>query len=345
MTNDPFIAVHLGAGKHSAASEKALRKLSKTCCRVGMQLLKEGKSSQVVAVEVCKMLENSALTNSGYGSQLNFDGVVECDASLMESSKGLGASVGAITGVSNPIEVAACILNDLQSGDRDVLGRVWPVMLVGNGAENYARKNGIETGKDLISPAALAYFLKWRELYKKIITSTSSETMDTLEDEDLIQDTVGVVCVDANGIVSVATSSGGVTLKTPGRVGPAGMLRAGINISRNDDSIRAVCLSGTGEDIIQSQLGLDLCEVLFSETDINQYLSRINRLHSFQREPLYFGVLGVCVSKGVIDLVYVHTTEAFVVAYQMSDSPAVVEISRNGLVGGIALGGSTYRGH
>lgn len=338
----PFVTVHLGAGKHSASQEKGLRKLCKNCCRDGMDLLEKGKTSQEVCIHVCKMLENSPLTNAGYGSQLNFDGIVECDASIMESSLGLGASVGAVTGIANPIELAGCLLQDLQDNKKDILGRVRPAMLVGRGAEKYAHIKGIEGGVDLISKPALSYFITWLELYNKYMASATPKDPPT--EPDIVQDTVGVICGDIKGVISVATSSGGTTMKTPGRVGPAGLLGTGLNISRKEDSIRAICLSGTGEDIILSQAGSNFCDVLFSDIDIHQYFHTMNQSHNFQRPPFYFGALGICtMNDGSIDLVYLHTTEAFVVGYQFAEHPAVVEVSRNSTVGQLVLGGVTHK--
>lgn len=336
----PFIALHLGAGIHSTAQEKSLRRLCKLGCRDGIKLLNEGKSSQEVAIAVCKILENSPLTNAGYGSQLNFDGVAECDASIMESSFGFGASVGAITGISNPIEVAGCLLKDLQEEEKDILGRVRPVMLVGRGAESYAQSKGIEVGRDLISPSSLAYYLSWRKLYQKYMTSTAN--IETPKDPEIVQDTVGVICGDSKGVIAVATSSGGTTLKTPGRVGPAGLVGTGLNISRVEGSTRAICLSGTGEDIILSQVGHNLCDILFSDVDFRQHVLDINFKRSLQRSPFYFGALGVNITEEGIDLAYLHTTEAFVTGYQFGQKSPVTEVSRNAKVGHLALGGAAY---
>lgn len=341
----PFVTIHLGAGRHSVNSEKALRKLCKASCRVGMELLNQGKSSQEVAIEVCKLLELSELTNAGYGSQLNFDGDVECDASIMESSKLLGASVGAVTGITNPIEIAGHLLRDLQNAEKDPLGRVRPLFLVSRGAEKYAERKGIQGGKDLISQSALTYFLTWRDIYNKVMTAdlTSEAESRQVTEQDLIQDTVGVICGDIYGIIAVATSSGGTTLKTPGRVGPAAMLGTGLNITHKEDRTYAICLSGTGEDIIQSQVAHTLSETMFSDTDLNEYLARINEQHELQRPPLYFGALGVCAASDCIELVYLHTTEAFVIGQQFGDKPVTVEISRNSSIGALALGGCTHR--
>ena len=57
-------------------------------------------------VEATIVLENSPLTNAGYGSNLTIDGKVECDASVMDGSTLHFGAVGAINEVKNPIEVA-----------------------------------------------------------------------------------------------------------------------------------------------------------------------------------------------------------------------------------------------
>ena len=196
----PFIAVHLGAGKHSISNERKLKKLIKDCCRVCMEMLDHGQSSRQVSVIGCKILEDSVLTNAGRGSQLNFDGEVECDAAIMESSQLLGASVGAIQGVTNPIQVADHLIQDLLEGSTDVIGRLKPIMLVGRGAENYAKRKGVQTEQDLVSKQSLAYYLAWKKAYEEALE-------EDLNDIGIIQDTLGIICGDSSGIVTVSTSS------------------------------------------------------------------------------------------------------------------------------------------
>lgn len=331
----PFIAVHLGAGKHSVSNEKKLKKLIKECCNICMELLEKNHSSRQVSVIGCKILEDSMLTNAGYGSQLNFDGEVECDAAIMESSQLLGTSVGAIQGVANPIQVAGCMLQDILEGPIDVIGRVKPVMLVGRGAENYAKEKGIHGEQDLISKPSLAYYMAWKKAY-------ADASKEKLNDTDIIQDTVGIICCDTFGVVTVSTSSGGTTLKVPGRVGPAALLRVGLDLITNENNVYSICVSGTGEDIIRSQLAENLCVRLFSDEGVEKFLSELNTKFTFQHHPLYFGALGVNSDKeGNIHLAFVHTTEAFAIGYQFGDSKPKAIISRNPTQR-LAMGGYSF---
>ena len=72
------------------------------------------------------VLENSEVTNAGYGSQLTEEGTVECDASIMDGSDGSFGAVGAAPGLGNPIVVAAQLLRESKLGTLP-LGRIRPM--------------------------------------------------------------------------------------------------------------------------------------------------------------------------------------------------------------------------
>lgn len=75
-----------------------------------------------VATEV---LENASFTNAGYGSNLTLDGMVECDASVMDGSSLLYGSCGAVSGIKNPVKLAKLIC-DKQRINQLPLGRIPP---------------------------------------------------------------------------------------------------------------------------------------------------------------------------------------------------------------------------
>ncbi|KAG8235323.1 hypothetical protein J437_LFUL003606 [Ladona fulva] len=72
-----FIGVHLGAGNYSESEERNYKKLCRSACRKGSATLLSGGSALDAAVAATMILESSALTNAGFGSNLNIDGNVE----------------------------------------------------------------------------------------------------------------------------------------------------------------------------------------------------------------------------------------------------------------------------
>ncbi|KAF9277663.1 hypothetical protein BGZ88_001032 [Linnemannia elongata] len=139
-----FVAVHVGAGLHAAANKTRYLDACKRACMAGIQLLRQpstlsttttqGTGVTAAAVVECmiRILEDDPVTNAGTGSNLNLDGLVECDASLMDGTTLGFGSVGAASDFKNPISVAAKILNESDQGPL-LLGRIPPIMLVGQG--------------------------------------------------------------------------------------------------------------------------------------------------------------------------------------------------------------------
>lgn len=90
------IFVHAGAGYHSFANEKHHLSAVEDATKVAMTLLKNGADA-VDAVEMAiKLLEDREITNAGYGSNLTMDGVVECDATLVDHF-GRSGAIGAVS--------------------------------------------------------------------------------------------------------------------------------------------------------------------------------------------------------------------------------------------------------
>lgn len=92
--------------------------------------------------EAIRYLEDDPITNAGFGSNLNINGQVECDASLMDGKDLLFGAVGALKSIKNPIKVANLILNNQRISLP--LGLISPNFLAGDGAKNFALSNGLE---------------------------------------------------------------------------------------------------------------------------------------------------------------------------------------------------------
>ncbi|GAB4818623.1 hypothetical protein N2152v2_005669 [Parachlorella kessleri] len=139
-------------------------------CQAGAAALRAGRSAPDAVAAAIAVLEDSEVCNAGHGSNLSFEGVVECDASVMEGDGTFGA-VGAVSGVRNPVRVA----HRLAGEQRQPLshGRVRPMMLAGDKARTWALSRGIpaaDTAEEAEQPHAddsidgeygLPFLLQW----------------------------------------------------------------------------------------------------------------------------------------------------------------------------------------
>ncbi|KAK7720420.1 hypothetical protein SLS57_005509 [Botryosphaeria dothidea] len=180
--------------------------------KAAMALLRNGGTA-VDAVEIAiKILEDREITNAGYGSNLSVEGVVECDAIVVDHLGRSGAA-GAVARkfapltpgnrgsnlipeIKNPISLARIILD--HTTRPMLLKRVPPNLLVGQGATDFAFEQGMSVlpHDALVSPAARERWQKWtsdlryaeKKIAKAITTPISQpsfvpEPLDPLEDE------------------------------------------------------------------------------------------------------------------------------------------------------------------
>ncbi|KAK0161352.1 hypothetical protein PV327_009830 [Microctonus hyperodae] len=319
--NNGFIAVHVGAGQHSEALKKRYQKLCREACKSGITKLKLGGSSLDAVVAATIVLENSPLTNAGYGSNLTLSGDVECDASIMDGSKLIFGAVGAVSGIKNPITMAKSLCE--HQSIKISHGRVPPSILVGSGAHLWANEMGIEMlpAEELISTKARKIYNHYK---RKLEAGKNNESDNKITKRRM--DTVGAVCVDANGNISSACSSGGIILKYPGRVGQAGVWGCGVWAHNGPWSVGA-STSGCGEHLIRTTLARTIAESL--SMPIPNYVAKLHKtmkdnfidseyLNGLD-EKLGGGIaIRYSIDESIGDLLWTHSTNSMILGYMSS---------------------------
>ncbi|KAF8520251.1 nucleophile aminohydrolase [Hysterangium stoloniferum] len=319
-----YVVVHGGAGYHSHASEKAVKKSLHRSCSNAIHAL-ESNQEAVEGVETAIIeLEDSEILNAGYGSNLTYQGTVECDAAVMDDSGRFG-SVGAVSGIKNPIRAAKAIFD--YSSKQDPLGRVPPLTLVSNGAYEFAVSSSIPTiePRAMVSPRANDEWNFWRNKHQNHHISVN----DRLETASLMQDTVGCVVFDQSGGLAAGVSSGGLLLKLPGRLGEAAVFGAGCWARKTGPTEgAAISVSGTGEAIVRTSLAHALSEAVCSEDphDAIQQLISQNFIEAYTSQGETSSAGAVILQKESNEkarLWCVFNTASMSIAYASSESSEI----------------------
>ncbi len=228
MKGNIALIAHGGAGgiNYAHRRSKGLRK----AVEEGYEILRQGGSSLDAVEESAVILEDTPVFNAGTGSYLNLSGAVEMDASIMTSEMSFGA-VGVIRDIKNPIRVA-----------RMVMEKTDHLLLCGDNAIKFARY----MGAPYHNPKTREKEIIWRRRKRRMESRYFKRIGDFADHFG----TIGVVAIDMNGLISVATSSGGINLRLPGRVGDTPVIGAGTYADRNG----GVSTTGHGEEIMRQLL-------------------------------------------------------------------------------------------
>lgn len=261
--------IHGGAGvikkgTLSPAKEAEYKKKLEEALLAGYKALQAGKSS-LDAVEIAiRILEDSPLFNAGKGAVFTNDGKNELDASIMDGkTQGAGAVAG-LRKVKNPITLARAVMEKSEH-----------VMMVGDGAEKFAKEQNIELVPEKYFFTqerydALQRILKEEKEAKQPKKGAVSQSLtddflmrnpvyaQMTETERLPENrfgTVGAVALDKDGNIAAGTSTGGMTNKKYGRVGDAPIIGAGTYASNNTCGVSA---TGWGEYFIRVGVARDI---------------------------------------------------------------------------------------
>ncbi len=189
--------------------------------------LEEGALSACIAA-VCA-LEDEPLFNAGLGAALARDGGAWCDAAVMTGDGRAGAVAG-VSGIRHPVRAAAALREEGE------------LVLWAGHSDTLAARYGLEQVRA-----------------DALVTDRQRERLEAhlagAEDSGMGMGTVGAVCLDRDGRLAAATSTGGRTGKAPARVGDSPLIGAGTWAC---DETCAVSATGEGEAFIVTAFAHDV---------------------------------------------------------------------------------------
>lgn len=202
------------------------------------------KGSALDAVEAgARYIETIASCCVGLMGYPDRDGIVTLDACIMDHNSNCGGVAG-LEKIKHPISVA-----------RKVMEKTPHVLLVGNGAQQFAVENGfpLETGE--LSEDAKKAYANWLKTskYEPVINIENKKqngpfAPSFFEDGTPNHDTMGLIALDSNNNLSGAVTTSGMAFKVHGRVGDSPIIGAGLFV---DNEVGAATSSGLGEEVIR----------------------------------------------------------------------------------------------
>lgn len=184
------------------------------------------------------LLENNPLFNSSYGAVFNRDGFQEMEASVMVSrgKKKRGVGVMGLQHVKNPIKLAREMLvrgeQDMEGGNGEHRGLASGAAMGAQGHSQIhnptAEKLAKQWGLEMVDTKYFFVQSRWDEHIQGLERETKGKGVASWDDKEFVpQGTCGAVALDSDGVLAVATSTGGLTNKLSGRIGDTPTLGAG----------------------------------------------------------------------------------------------------------------------
>jgi len=218
-----------------------------------LEVLRAGGDALDAAEAGVMVTELDSLEHSvGLSGFPDRDGIVTLDAAIMDHT-GRAGSVAFVRGVAHPISLA-----------RMVMQRTPHVMLVGEGAEQFAREQGVKFAPETpLHPEMFAAWQLWLK-EKKYAQQANRENLtnhskvsdiqpthgdDVVASKKIISgehnhDTIGMLVLDAQGRLAASCTTSGMSYKMHGRVGDSPIIGAGLFV---DGEIGAAVCTGVGE--------------------------------------------------------------------------------------------------
>jgi N4-(beta-N-acetylglucosaminyl)-L-asparaginase len=217
-----------------------------TCVAKAFAMMTKGADvleSLVAGVNIVEL--DGEQTGVGYGGLPNAEGVVQLDTSCMHGPKKRAGGVAALEGVRTPANVAQLVADQTDHH-----------LLVGKGAQEFARAMGFKIEPDMITDKARKLWLEWKRrtdpehyLDPKKRAQAWYDAGIQMVREGLIEPehywgTINCDGVNAKGEICGVTTTSGMAFKIPGRVGDSPILGAGLYV---DGDVGAAGSAGRGE--------------------------------------------------------------------------------------------------
>lgn len=257
------IVMHGGAGVIERSTmqpetEKAYRAGLQAAIQAAAQVLDRGGQGIDAIESALKVLEEDPLFNCGHGAVFAADGTNQLDAALMDGNTMKAGAVAGVTHTRHPISLARAVMEKSPN-----------VMLIGSGADDFARSVGLEQVPN-------SFFFterRWQSLVKQLrkegrpipsrppgAPPAPPAPVAEIETPDAHKwGTVGMVVRDRAGNIAAGTSTGGVQAKLYNRVGDSPIIGAGTYASNQSCAVSA---TGTGEFFIRLTVARTICALV-----------------------------------------------------------------------------------
>lgn len=219
---------------------------SETAVEKAFSMMTAGSDVLDALVAGVNIVELDPLDDSvGYGGLPNADGVVQLDSCVMHGPRKRAGGVACLEGVRTPSSVA-----------RQVMEQTDHHLLVGEGAQNFARQMGFTVEDDLNTPNSRRKWLEWKRrsdplhyLDPKARSDAEHQVRremaaDGILDPAHMYGTINCEGMNAKGEICGVTTTSGLAWKVPGRVGDSPILGAGLYV---DQEVGAAGSTGRGE--------------------------------------------------------------------------------------------------
>jgi N4-(beta-N-acetylglucosaminyl)-L-asparaginase len=219
---------------------------TRTCVETAFEKMVRGEDVLDALIAGVNIVELDPEDSSvGYGGLPNAEGIVQLDSCCMHGPKKRAGGVGAIAGVRTPSLVARAVMEQTDHH-----------LIVGKGAQDFARGLGFKIEDDLNTERSRAAWLRWKretdplhylDPIKRQAAMHRIEMQmiaDGLIDENHFYGTINCDGVNAKGEVCGVTTTSGLSFKIPGRLGDSPVLGAGLYV---DNEVGAAGSTGRGE--------------------------------------------------------------------------------------------------